>query len=87
MDLQKFLDSSTLVACVCEADEEENRGVENYYRWCEKNHLRLNIDKTRELVVDVRQSGKLPIPVTFQGEKIKMADSCRFLRVHINDLL
>lgn len=34
--------------------------VESFTRWCEKIHPKFNTGKTKELVMDFGQSGKLP---------------------------
>ena len=57
--LQKFSDDSSIVSCIKDDNEAEYRAlVESFVRWCDTNHLQLNIEKTKELVVDYRRSKK-----------------------------
>ena len=57
--LQKFTDDSAVVGCISEGQEEEYRAlVDNVVEWTGQNHLRLNISKTREMVIDFRKKRK-----------------------------
>ncbi|KAI3368432.1 hypothetical protein L3Q82_025445, partial [Scortum barcoo] len=54
--LQKFSDDSAVVGCIREGEEGEYRTlVDNFVEWSEQNHLRLNVNKTREMVIDFRR--------------------------------
>merc|ERR1712035_13750 len=54
--LQKFSDDSAVVGCIREGEEGEYRTlIDNFVEWSEQNHLRLNINKTREMVIDFRR--------------------------------
>jgi len=87
--LQKFSDDSSIVSCITDDNEEEYRAlVENFVGWCDNNHLQLNISKTKELVVDFRQSRKRPLtPITIRGEDVEVVNSYKFLGVHLNNKL
>ncbi len=59
---------------------EEYRGlIESFVTWCNNNHLKLNISKTKELVVDYRRKRRSPVPVMIKGEEVERVDSCEFL--------
>ncbi len=50
-------DDTTVISLITENDETAYREeVRTMTKWCQKNHLSLNIDKTKELVVDFRIS-------------------------------
>ncbi len=55
--------------------------------WCNNNHLKLSISKTKELVVDYRRKRRSPVPVIIQGEKVWRVDSYKYLGVQINNKL
>ena len=75
-------------SCISEDREEEYRGeVEGFVRWSEENHLQLNIGKTKELMVDFRQSRKPSTPIAIQGVEIETVDLYKFLGVSINNKL
>lgn len=59
----------------------------SFVRWSEENHLKLNIVKTKELVIDFRRSRKPPTLITIQGEEVEIVDSNKFLGIHINNRL
>ena len=52
-----------------------------------ENHLQLNIGKTKELMMDSRQSRKPPTPIAIQGVEVKTVDSYKFLGVGISNKL
>ena len=53
---QTVSDDSAVVVCISEEQEGEYRAlVDNLVDWTGQNHLRLNIGKTRELVIDFRR--------------------------------
>ncbi len=86
--LQKFSDDSSIVGCINSDNEEEYRGlIESFVTWCNKNHLKLNISKTKELVVDYQRKRSPPVPVTIQGEEVERVDSYKYLGVQINKKL
>ena len=60
MHLQKFSDNSVVLGCIREGEEGEYRTlVGGFVEWSEENHLRLNDDKIREMVIDFRKK-KMP---------------------------
>ena len=86
--LQKFSDDSSIVGCITDDDEGEYRGlIESFVTWCDNNSLKLNISKTKEVVVDYRRSRRSPAPIIIQGEEVERVDSYRYLGVHINNKL
>ena len=56
----KFADHTTMLGFITNSDESEYRDEENkLIRWCSKNNLELNINKTKEITVDLGER-KLP---------------------------
>lgn len=86
--LQKFLDDSAIVGCVCEEKEEEYRGVvDSFVEWCETNHLHLNTTKTKELVVDFRRRKSAPTPISINGVTVEVVQDYKYLGVHLDNKL
>ncbi len=54
-------------------------------KWCQENHLSLNIDKTKELVVDFRRQSRGHIPITIDKTPVERVNSFKFLCVHITE--
>ncbi len=55
----KFADDTTVIGLITDNDETAYREeVSNLTKWCQENYLSLNIDKTKELVVDFRRQSR-----------------------------
>ncbi|XP_060900327.1 mucin-2-like [Labrus mixtus] len=66
--LQKFSDDSSILGCITDDEKEEYRGLlESFITWCNSNHLKLNISKTKESVVDYRKE-EAPCPCHHAGK-------------------
>ncbi len=52
-------------------------------KWCQENHHSLNIDKTKELVVDFRRQSREHTPITIDKTPVERVNSFKFLGVHI----
>ncbi len=50
-----------------------------------ENHLSLNIDKTKELVVDYRRQSREHTPITIDKTPVERVTSFKFLGVHITE--
>ena len=67
-----------------------NNGDETNYRsevsrlatWCKDNNLHLNVEKTKEIVVDFRRVHTQHIPLTIDGAAVERVSSTKFLGVH-----
>ena len=53
----------------------------NFVKWCEENHLQLNVAKTKEMVVDLRRNKPPPSPVCIGGADINIVDAYKYLGV------
>ncbi len=55
----KFADDTTVIGLITDNDDTAYREeVSTLTKWCQENHLSLNIDKTKELVVDYRRQSR-----------------------------
>ncbi len=59
--------------------------VSTLTKWCQENHLSLNIDKTKELVVDYRRQSREHTPITINKTPVERVTSFKFLGVHITE--
>ncbi|TWW57369.1 putative RNA-directed DNA polymerase from transposon BS [Takifugu flavidus] len=79
--LQKYLDDIAIVGCVENGQEEEYRDlVESFVRWCRKNHLQLNVTKTKEMVVDFSK-------ICISGKDVDIVPSYKFVGVQLDNKL
>lgn len=86
--LQKFSDDSAIVGCIKGGDDLEYRmAVNSFVDWCELNQLKLNIQKTKELVVDLRRSRPLITPLSIRGVDVEIVQDYKYLGVHIDNKL
>ncbi len=82
----KFADDTTVIGLITDNDETAYRAeVSTLTKWCQENHLSLNIDKTKELVVDFRRQSREHTPITIDKTPVERVNSFKFLCVHITE--
>ncbi len=82
----KFADDTTVIGLITDNDETAYREeVSTLTKWCQENHLSLNIDKTKELVVDYRRQSREQTPITIDKTPVERVNSFKFLGVHITE--
>ncbi len=68
----KFADDTTVIGLITDNDETAYRAeVSTLTKWCQENHLSLNIDKTKELVVDFRRQSREHTPITIDKTPVE----------------
>ncbi|KAM4536419.1 uncharacterized protein PAE49_021037 [Odontesthes bonariensis] len=83
--LQKYSDASAVVGCIRDGQEGEYRAlVEDFVDCSGRNHLLLNVAKTREMVVDFRRRRTAPKPLCVLGEDVAVVDY-KYLGVHLDN--
>ncbi|TWW74575.1 hypothetical protein D4764_14G0005780 [Takifugu flavidus] len=95
--LQKFSDDSAAVGLITDGDcwiaippdDTEYRGlIQDFVDWSLWNNLRINANKTKELVVDLLRRNNLPpAPVNILGTDDDVVKSYDYLGVHLNNNL
>lgn len=83
----KYADDTTVVGLIKDNSESAYREeVKQLSSWCSSHNLSLNVDKTREVVVDFRRAGKQDhAPLFINGTAVKKVSSVKYLGVHIDD--
>ncbi len=82
----KFADDTTVIGLITDNDETAYREeVSTLTKWCQENHLSLNIDKTKELVVDYRRQSREHTPITIDKTPVERVNSFKFPGVHITE--
>ncbi|KAK1784308.1 hypothetical protein P4O66_003688, partial [Electrophorus voltai] len=81
----KFAYDTVVMGLISDNDEraylEEIKHLEN---WCQENNLLLNVNKTKELIVDCSKKQERHYqPVRISGTTVERVDSFRYLGVHI----
>ncbi len=81
--IAKFADDTMVIGLITDNDETAYREVSTLTKWCQENHLSLDIDKTKELVVDFRRQSREHTPITIDKTPVERVNSFMFLGVHI----
>ncbi len=82
----KFAHDTTVIGLITDNDETAYREeVSTLTKWCQENHLSLNIDKTKELVVDFRRQSREHTPISINKTPVERVNSFKFLGVHITE--
>ena len=68
----KFVDNTTEVGLITNNDETADREeVRALGVWCQKNNLSLNVNKTKEMIVDFRKQQRVHPPIHINGTAVE----------------
>ncbi|KAK3548116.1 hypothetical protein QTP70_004887 [Hemibagrus guttatus] len=82
----KFADDTIMVGLISKNDESADREeVQRLTSWCKDNNLSLNVEKTKEMVVDFRRAQSEHSPLNINGSNVEIVKSTKFLCVHLAD--
>ncbi len=85
----KFADDTTVVGLISNNDETHYREeVAQLAEWCGATNLSLNVEKTKEVVLDFRRRNSTDHPpLTIDSSTVERVSSTKFLGVHITENL
>ena len=76
----KFADDTTVQGLITNSDESEYRDqVNKLINWCGENNLELNVNKTKEMIVDFRRKKSPVSPLLIDGKTIEIVQHVKFL--------
>ncbi|KAK3506173.1 hypothetical protein QTP70_013429 [Hemibagrus guttatus] len=79
----KFTDDMIVVGLISKNDESAYRDeLQRLTAWC-KDHLSLNVEKMKEMVVDFRRAQSNHSPLNINGSNVEIIKSTKFLCVHL----
>ncbi len=82
----KFADDTSVVGLISNNDETHYREeVAQLAEWCGANNLSLNVEKTKEVVMDFRRNPVDHPPLTIDSSTVERVSSTKFLGVHITE--
>uniref|UniRef100_A0A9J8D6D0 Reverse transcriptase domain-containing protein n=1 Tax=Cyprinus carpio carpio TaxID=630221 RepID=A0A9J8D6D0_CYPCA len=82
----KFADDTTVLGLISNRDETNYRSeMSRLARWCSDNNLSLNVEKTKEIVVDFRKVHTQHAPLTINSATVERVSNTKFLGVHITE--
>ncbi|KAK3535520.1 hypothetical protein QTP70_016934 [Hemibagrus guttatus] len=80
----KFTNDTTVVGLISKNVESAYREeVQRLTAWCKANNLSLNVEKTKEMVVDFRRAQSDHSPLDINGFNVEIVKSTKFLGVHL----
>ncbi|KAK3553712.1 hypothetical protein QTP70_007504 [Hemibagrus guttatus] len=80
----KFADDTTVVGLISKNNESAYREeMQQLIAWCKDNNLSLNIDKTKEMVVDFRRAQSSHSLLVINGSSVEIIKSTKFFGVHL----
>jgi len=80
----KFADDTTVVGLFKDDNDLAYREeVEQLMGWCSDNSLILNVDKTKELIVDFRKNQPSHAPLLINNIHVEVVGTIKFLGVFI----
>ncbi|KAK3523131.1 hypothetical protein QTP86_020215, partial [Hemibagrus guttatus] len=80
----KFANDTTVVGLISKNDESAYREeVQRLTAWCKANNLFLNVEKTKEMVVDFRRAQSDHSPLNINEYNVEIVKSTKFLGVHL----
>ncbi len=82
----KFANDTSVVGLISSNDETHNREeVAQLAEWCGANNMSLNVEKTKEVVMDFRRNSVDHPPLTIDSLTVERVSSTKFLGVHITE--
>uniref|UniRef100_A0A8C7T6I6 Reverse transcriptase domain-containing protein n=1 Tax=Oncorhynchus mykiss TaxID=8022 RepID=A0A8C7T6I6_ONCMY len=83
-----FAEDTTVVGLITNNDETAYREeVRVLGVWCQENNLSLNVNKTKEMIVDFRKQQREHPLIHIEGIAVEKVERFKFLSVHITDKL
>ncbi|KAK3507347.1 hypothetical protein QTP70_014830, partial [Hemibagrus guttatus] len=80
----KFTDDMTVVGLISKNNESAYREeVQRLTTWCKASSLSLKVDKTKEMVVDLRRAQSDHSPLFIDGSPVEIDKSTKFLGAHL----
>ena len=78
--LVKYADDATLTGKISDDDDSHYRNeVDNFVDWCDRNYLKLNVDKTKEMIIDFRKNTVTATPVKVNGTVAEQVVTYKYL--------
>ena len=83
----KYADDTALVGFCNNTDNEYQLEVQSFVTWCRENYLLLNVQKTKEIVIDFRRTPQVHNDLIINDENVERVSEYKYLGTIINDKL
>ena len=76
----KYADDTVIVGLLHNDNETVYRNeVDRFVKWCDDNHLNLNVSKTKEMIVDFRKKKQKVDPLVIKNENVEIVSEYKYL--------
>ena len=82
--LFKYADDTALVSLCNNNDDMYREEARNFTKWCEDNYLFLNVQKTKEMIIDFSKS-QCHLPLYIKDEIVEVVNEYKYLGVTIDN--
>ena len=84
----KFADDITVIGLIINAGESDyHNEIEQLVKWNNDNNLILNVDKTKELIVDLRKCSNFKYSIIINGSAVKQVNIHKCLGLSVMNTL
>ena len=81
----KFADDSSILGLIHGAEQTYFDEVNNFVDWCDKNYLKINVSKTKEMIFDFRRSKPAIPPLKIKDETVEVTTTYKYLGLTIDN--
>ena len=86
--LVKYADDTAQAGLILHDDSTQYlSAVSNFVQWCDGDFLELNVDKTKEMVIDFRKNKTDPEPIILKGKTVERVETYKYLGTVIDNTL
>ena len=76
----KYADDTVIIGLLSNNDETCYRDeVDKFCKWCDDNHLNLNVSKTKEMIIDFRKKKSYVVPLAIKNENVEIVSEYKYL--------
>ncbi len=80
--LIKFADDTAMIGLISKHDDRLYQDqLQQFVNFCDLNYLKLNVSKTKKMVIDYRKSHRQPEPVILKDRAVERATCYKYLGV------
>ena len=83
--LFKYADDTALVGRCVNTDVNYRNEVTHFVNWCESNYLELDVQKTKEMIIDFQKSPAEHIPLCINNENVEIVKEYKYLGTIIDN--
>ena len=86
--VDKYAEDTVLTGLITnDFDNEYVHEITSFVNWCKMNHLVLNIDKTKEMVIDFRKTIIPPNKIVIDHKEVERVGDFKYLGVVLDNKL